>query len=104
MINIGDYVSRKSYNHDIIFEVIEKKDNVCILRGIDFRLIADADVEDLVLVDKSVFKCDDDYACIVFDEQTLDRSDYFYLPGKILHLDGDNEYLKRCINFYRKLE
>ena len=31
-----------------------------------------------------------------------DRGDYFYLPGKILHIDGDNEYLNRCLNFYKK--
>ncbi len=102
MINIGDYVSRKSYNHDIIFEVIDIKNNMCILSGIDFRLIADANIEDLVVVDKKTFKCDDDYARIVLDEQNLNRDDYFYLPGKILHIDGDSNYLKRCIDFYKK--
>ena len=24
------------------------------------------------------------------------------MPGKILHLDGDKEYLDRCMNFYKK--
>jgi spore coat assembly protein len=34
----------------------------------------------------------------------LDRNEYFYLPGRILHIDGDNEYLERCLNFYKKLK
>ena len=32
----------------------------------------------------------------------LDRDNYFYLPGKILHIDGDDDYLERCMNFYKK--
>ena len=32
----------------------------------------------------------------------FERNDYFYLPGKILHLDGDNEYLTRCLKYYEK--
>ena len=32
----------------------------------------------------------------------LDRNEYFYLPGRILHLDGDEEYLEKCMNFYKK--
>ena len=32
----------------------------------------------------------------------LDRNEYFYLPGRILHIDGDNEYLEKCMNFYKK--
>ena len=33
----------------------------------------------------------------------INRDNYFYLPGKILHIDGDNEYLDRCMNFYKSL-
>lgn len=33
----------------------------------------------------------------------VDRDNYFYLPGKILHIDGDKDYLDRCMNFYKKL-
>jgi len=32
----------------------------------------------------------------------LDRSDYFYIPGVILHLDGDKYFLKRCMEYYKK--
>jgi spore coat assembly protein len=102
MIKIGDYVSRNSYNNDIIFEVISINGDNYILKGIDFRLIADSKADDLVLVDKATFKCNDDFARDVFDDRTLNRDDYFYMPGKILHIDGDSDYLKRCIDFYKK--
>lgn len=25
------------------------------------------------------------------------------MPGKVLHLDGDEAYLKKCLNFYEKI-
>ena len=41
MINIGDYVSRKSYNNDIVFEVIGINKEIVKLKGVDVRLLAD---------------------------------------------------------------
>src|SRR5699024_6600488 len=33
----------------------------------------------------------------------LNRDNYFYLPGKILHIDGDKGYLDRCTEFYKNM-
>ena len=33
----------------------------------------------------------------------LDRIEYFYLPGKVLHIDGDEDYLERCMEFYKQV-
>ena len=33
----------------------------------------------------------------------LERNDYFYLPGKILHIDSDQEYLNRCLKYYENI-
>lgn len=88
-INIGDYVTRNSHNNDMIFKVISINEEVCYLKGVNVRLIADSDITDLVKVD---FKEQDDTPVIERIKETtnkLDRDDYFYLPGKILHIDGD---------------
>ena len=100
MINIGDYVTRKSYDSDIIFEVIEIEGKECILKGVDIRLLADAPLNDLVPCDRS--KVNDDFFPDVDFLRSLDRSEYFYIPGKILHIDSDKSYLNRCIDFYKK--
>ena len=42
--NIGDIVSRKSYNNDIIFQIIDITDNIVTLKGVDLRLLADSPV------------------------------------------------------------
>lgn len=101
MINVGDFVTRRSYKHDIVFKVIEKKEKVCVLQGLDVRLIADASEEDLVLSDRRASK-DDEFYEKMDKYINLDRNLYFYIPGSVLHLDGDESYLKRCMEFYEK--
>ena len=49
MFKIGDVVTRNSYGNDIIFEIIDMNGNNCVLKGIDVRLYADSNVEDLKL-------------------------------------------------------
>ena len=48
-MKIGDYVVRKKYNRDILFEIFDIKDNIYYLRGVELRLIADSELDDLEL-------------------------------------------------------
>ena len=104
MFKIGDVVTRNSYNNDIIFTIIDIKDDVAYLKGIDVRLYADSSLDDL---EKALANSDNNKdrndALKIKDMLNLDRSEYFYLPGKILHIDGDKDYLKRCIDFYKDM-
>ena len=104
MFKIGDVVTRNSYNNDIIFTIIDIKDDIAYLKGIDVRLYADSSLDDLekALVNYDNNKDRND-ALKIKDMLNLDRSEYFYLPGKILHIDGDKDYLKRCIDFYKDM-
>ncbi len=98
---IGDIVTRKSYNNDTPFIITDIVDNVCYLKGLNIRLEADADISDLTLYNG------DDKEEIEFIERLkpldLNRDDYFYIPGKILHIDADKDYLKRCLTYYEKM-
>lgn len=102
MINVGDFVTRNSYKNDIVFEVIKIKEDNYYLRGINYRLEADAIKEDLKKENKKILENDEEYLKRVSDLKKDNRDEYFYLPGKILHIDSDNEYLKRCMKFYKK--
>ena len=100
MLNIGDYVTRISYDNDILFEIIDIKDDNYILKGVSVRLYADSPKNDL-LICKQTEDSDNFIPCI--DEyRDLDRNEYFYLPGIVLHLDGDKDYLDKCMKFYKK--
>ena len=87
---IGDYVTRNSYNNDIVFIITDIKDNQAILKGYNVRLIANSPFDDLKLCEE----CDrkDDFLDELVNESVLDRSldeDFFYLPPRLLQLDAD---------------
>ena len=103
--NIGDLVTRKSYHNDTVFKIINLEDEVAYLKGVNIRLYADSFLDDLSLheeeeselieKDNRAFK----KATIV---GKLNRDEFFYLPGKILHIDGDKDYLDRCMQKKKK--
>lgn len=100
--NVGDSVTRTSHDHDVVFKIIKIESDIVFLKGVDYRLYADAFIDDIVLADKN-----DSNDSLIIEKNLrdikIDRSSYFYLPGKILHIDGDNDYLDRCMNFYNSL-
>lgn len=92
---VGDYVSRNSYNNDIIFKITRIDNDKVILKGLSVRLYADSLVDDLKYEEDVI----DDF--LPDSDLVRKKEDYFYLPGRILHIDGDDEYLDKCLKFYR---
>ena len=126
-IKPGDVVTRKSYSGDIFFKVVKikhgGKKETAVLKGMDVRLLADAPVSDLELKDATdIFKfrhnCiqrNMDYMKKIHSERSEMREkrllrggqngDEFYeIPGKVLHLDGDEEYLVKCLATYKQVD
>ena len=97
---VGDYVTRNSYGNDTVFKVINISDNIYYLKGVEVRLYADAKYDDLRL-ETDVHE-DEAIDEIDIKDELLTRGDYFYLPAKVLHIDGDEEYLSRCLKFYKR--
>ncbi len=96
---VGDFVTRISYQHDIVFKIIKIKGQTAYLKGMQVRLYADAPLEDLQIYVQEDRECDED---LILDLDVFnDRGEFFYMPGKVLHIDADEDYLKRCIKFYK---
>lgn len=130
-IKPGDVVGRKSYNMDLMFKVIEiyKQDNgksVARLKGIDYRLCATAPLEDLQKVEQGelakywqgLMKNSTEQMKRIFSRRSQERMrdvvraakgengekmTSFDVPGRVLHIDGDNDYLDLCLTTYRQL-
>ncbi|WP_456279528.1 sporulation peptidase YabG [Bacillus sp. AK128] len=128
-LQVGARVARLSYNCDLLFRVIEIKHEdgmeKALLYGEDIRLIADAPFSDLKLLDDleqerylteeiekqessfSLFKQDYHLAREKSEYHATNgyKGDYefFQMPGKVLHLDGDPNYLKKCLSLYEKI-
>lgn len=85
-------VTRISHGHDMIFKVIDIIDNKAILKGEIYRLIADAPIDDL--------KEYENKNKIILSLPQL-NFDAKLLRGRILHLDGDEFYLKKAMEAYK---
>ena len=99
---IGDLVTRKSHNNDTVFIITDIIDDICYLKGMNVRLIADSLIEDLIKYDNKDIENENTFLERIKEHDKLDRTDYFYLPGKILHIDGDKEYLDRGLKYYEE--
>ena len=103
----------------------------CILKGVSIRIIADSPRDDLEIVDygyveekekilnsrvnEAMKKAKSIQRKIGMREQINCRSNknekaqsinndmFFGRPGKILHIDGDEEYLEICLKVYKQL-
>ncbi len=93
--NIGDVVTRKSHNHDCEFIIakVNKEKRVAVLKGKCIRLNADAPFDDLEISDK---RTSSDLPSLV-----LPRYEPNTIFGKILHIDGDSSFLKKCMDLYK---
>ncbi|MFW6281554.1 MAG: sporulation peptidase YabG [bacterium] len=116
----GDYVSRKSYNFDIIFRIENIRKNIAYLRSIKLRLMADAPLDDLVKIsnkEKRALNKEiamDSYQCVQRQQKHLVLNNNYYRSKKtensyreyrirVLHIDGDKNYLDLSIENYKNL-
>ena len=102
MFKVGDLVTRNSYDNDIIFKIIRIEEDNYYLKGTCVRLFADSNGDDLEKYEEKIDKEEEAFLNRIKPE-ILDRNDYFYLPGKILHIDSDQEYLNRCLKYYENV-
>ncbi|WP_274648401.1 sporulation peptidase YabG [Paenibacillus humicola] len=121
----GDLVVRKSYGGDVLFRIATLNQQRAVLKGTDYRLLADAPLPDLsvvrdpeytgaaakvrIKVNESMRRIQEQRdKQVQHNESELRRElsesqPYFEVPGKVLHLDGDPNYLKKSMQLYTQL-
>ncbi|HHY41031.1 MAG TPA: sporulation peptidase YabG [Syntrophaceticus sp.] len=126
-IKTGDIVARRSYHQDILFrvdEIFEDGSELCAqLRGVFVRLYASAPLVDLekkshaeVILRYSEFLRQKRRSIRKAISRQANRSritslisgkkskgDFFEIPGRVLHLEGDRQYVDRCLKTYLRL-
>ncbi|MCI5727312.1 MAG: sporulation peptidase YabG [Clostridium sp.] len=126
-MNIGDIVIRKSYDGDIKFKVvdikIENAEKIYVLKGTSVRIIADSREDDLEVVEEdyqgeqekilnkrvcrainNAINYRQENNINIVSNQKKNRNELvFGRPGKILHIDGDSEYMENCLKVYKQL-
>ena len=84
-IEKGDYVTRNSYDNDTVFKVINIKNGVYYLKGVEVRLIADAEVTDL----RKEENINEDN--VIDDIDLLDTSEAQSIYSSFFEKGGNNE-------------
>lgn len=130
---VGDLVSRISHGRDVLFRIdqIHEQNHrqIAVLKGVDLRLCADAPLEDLHIPTaqeisnhrrpytkrsaellrgiehrrKDTVTTFLSRAKITYKKAECVPLEVFELPGTVLHLDGDKEYLDLCMSTYRQI-
>lgn len=118
MLKVGDIVARRSHKQDLFFRIEQiysaRGERIAILKGINLRLIADAPLQDLVPKNPAevAHYQREDYKdiynklkVVVNQRKVIEESEdeYYEIPGRLLHLDGDEEYLSQCLKTYQQL-
>lgn len=111
----GDFVARKSYGGDVFFtieEIDESRDEgtKCVLRGLHSRLIADADIEDLIKKDTKEVLTKIQKHTNLIKRNTYVRNFPYRLatyransrPGTVLHIDSSQDFMDKCVSYYRQ--
>lgn len=121
----GDFVTRKSYGGDVMFKIERIEQLKAILRGVDYRLLADAPLVDLTISNPtdvmdhprssspefreslrrlavSQMQLQEKNQLSINHKQNTNKT-YFEVPGKVLHLDGDPTYLRKSMQIYGEL-
>ncbi|RXZ79265.1 sporulation peptidase YabG [Paenibacillaceae bacterium] len=126
----GDLVVRKSYGGDVLFRITSLRQTSAILKGTDYRLLADSPIDDLTIVNdpeitgatrqvrikvtESMRRMQEQHR--QQEQRQQDRHQdagerlasgqeqlYFKLPGKVLHLDGDGNYMRKSMQLYTQM-
>ena len=122
-MQVGDIVSRNSYKDDILFRIVDIRGDNAMLQGVYYRLSADSPLSDLSIV---YFRHEEDWSqkgmdnrsnlfkkwyvnqttsykkTISDDVNEINKAYKRY--GRILHIDGDDSYLKESLKLYKKLD
>lgn len=120
MFDVGDIVARRSHKQDLFFRIVQigagGGERTALLKGINTRLLADAPLNDLVEKNSSEvahYQLKDfqeiynKLKVVVNQRKAFQEKDeaeeFFEIPGRVLHLDGDEDYLNQCLKTYRQL-
>ncbi|QPC47969.1 sporulation peptidase YabG [Mangrovibacillus cuniculi] len=129
-IDIHSVVARESYGRDLLFRIIDWRtvqgERYAVLYGEDVRLIADAPIWDLVEIShndqsriSSPYRSQQEQSFELLQQEVFllqqqreyeatggyqeSSQNIFHVPGKVLHLDGDASYLRKCQDLYERI-
>ena len=63
--NIGDLVTRNSYNNDTVFKMVDNDSGVAYLKGVNIKLLSDSELKVVLVKKKEIFRFLFDFAFMI---------------------------------------
>lgn len=115
-INVGDnvqvgdlVVSKDAKEKDCVYKVISINNESCTLKGVHYRIIKDDEVNNYKPVSEEVLHKENQKENDIVKrflenkKERKERTKQRYILGKILHIDGDFDYLEKCLKLYNEV-
>lgn len=104
-MNINDYVIIKDEINPIIYIIEDINNNKATLRGFTHRLKRYEILDNLLLATNEQIKQEENKSNKYKKVLLKDKSRIKHKPlfGRILHIDGDKEYLYSCLSLYKEI-
>lgn len=109
-MDIGDYVFINNDSSKCLYRIVDmhNENNIllCLLYGVYYRISLVENINNLILAthEEVEFLNNEDekyYRNIIKRAERNFKQKY--VVGKILHIDGDNEYLNKCLELYKEM-
>ena len=104
MFNIGDLVIIISDSNQFIYKIKEISDKVCLV-GNSYRVIKYVDIGDIRHASSEEINNEKKDIQKVYDKIIQNNSNRHKkaIFGRVLHIDGDKEYLESCLGLYKEI-
>ncbi len=102
---IGDEVYIINEENSIIYIIKKIKDDVAFLYGKNYRIIKESKLELIRKATKEMIQKEElaTQKYLLKTSNIRNRNQKKYLIGKILHIDGDSNYLNKCLELYKQV-
>jgi spore coat assembly protein len=102
---LGQYVKQKNDNRKIIYQVVDRKDDVVIIKGVNYRIVKSVNVDNIEEASKNDIQKENEntekyYYKLINSKSRIEKK---FILGTILHVDGDQTYLAKCLELYDAL-
>lgn len=90
----------------IIYIIEDIKDNLVSLKGYSHRVKLTADISELTYATEEMKQLEDSVTTkyqTTITKSKKERNNRKVLTGRILHIDGDQEYLNSCMSLYEEI-
>lgn len=86
----------------ITYRVLSKSDEKVVIAGINYRKIVHTKLSNITKADESIIN-NEKNNLVAYEKCFLERARPNGIVGTVLHFDSDINYLKKCVDLYKKV-